>query len=183
MAKTTKTEEIELPEGVQATMEDKKLRLKGEKGENQRVFNNPNIKIGVKDNKIIINCLTKPTKRQKKIIGTFRAHIKNLIKGAKEGHTYKLRACSSHFPMNVSINNNELVVKNFLGEKHPRKLAINEGCDVKINGEEITVTSCNKEIAGQTAAKIELLTRITNKDRRIFQDGIFITEKDGRQIS
>ena len=53
---------------------------------------------------------------------------------------------------------------------------------VKVEGSEIIIESTNKELAGQAAADIEQLTRITNKDRRIFQDGIYITEKDGKKI-
>lgn len=81
--------------------------------------------------------------------------------------------------MNVAVSGNELVIKNFLGEAVPRRVEIMQGAEVKVNGEEITVKSCNVEIAGQTAAKIETACRITNRDRRIFQDGCYIFDKAG----
>ena len=105
-----------------------------------------------------------------------------MIKGSNEGHVYELKICSGHFPMNVSIQGKELVVKNFIGEKFPRRLKIQEGVIVKIEGEKITVEHTSKEIAGQSAANIEQLTRRPNFDSRIFQDGIYITVKDGKQI-
>jgi len=39
------------------------------------------------------------------------------------------------------------------------------------------VRSGNKYAAGQTAANLEQATRVRKKDRRVFQDGIFIVEK------
>tara|TARA_Y100000310_G_C20519972_1_gene733162 strand:+ start:309 stop:854 length:546 start_codon:yes stop_codon:yes gene_type:complete len=174
-------EEIELEEGIQANIENNVLTLNGKKGETQKDFNNPLVQLKI-DGKAIKLSSKRLTKREKKLAGTFKAHIKNMIKGVSKGHVYKLKVCSSHFPMNTSINDNELTVKNFFGEKSPRKLKIKPGVTAKIEGSEIVIESTNKELAGQTAADMEQLTRITNKDRRIFQDGIYIIEKDGKKI-
>lgn len=84
--------------------------------------------------------------------------------------------------MNVSVEKGNVIVKNFLGEKMARVARILEGSEVKVNGDEIIVTSVNKETAGQTASNIEQCTRVTNKDRRIFQDGIYITQKGGKSV-
>ena len=157
------------------------LKFKGPKGEAERVFLNPKVSVTLENNKIILKSL-KGTKREKKIIGSFESHIKNLIEGVSNLHTYKLKICSGHFPMNVAIVGQEIVIKNFLGESVPRKVGIMPGADVKINGTEIVVTSTNKEFAGQTAARIESLCRITNRDKRIFQDGCYIIHKSGKDI-
>ena len=84
--------------------------------------------------------------------------------------------------MNVSMSGAQFIVKNFLGEKIPRVLHIKEGAKVTISGTEVVVESINKEIAGQVSADIEQLCRITNRDRRIFQDGIYITQKAKKEI-
>jgi large subunit ribosomal protein L6 len=84
--------------------------------------------------------------------------------------------------MKVSYNkdSNEVIVNNFLGEKVDRKIKLVDGVEVSVKGEDIEITSANIESAGNAAAQIEKGTKVRNKDRRIYQDGIFITEKPGR---
>ncbi|MBU0460169.1 MAG: 50S ribosomal protein L6 [Nanoarchaeota archaeon] len=173
--------EIEFPSEVKVQLEDTLLKVNGAQGDSQRKFFHPKIKLEVQGNKIILTSL-KATKREKTKIGSMEAHIKNMIKGVQEKHIYKLKICSGHFPMNVSVNGQEFIIKNFLGEKVPRKINFNEKVEVKVSGTEIVVSSADKELSGQTAAKIETLCRITNRDRRIFQDGCYIIHKAGKDI-
>ena len=84
--------------------------------------------------------------------------------------------------MSVDIKGKEATIKNFLGEKIPRKLKILDNVEINIEKDIITINSCDKELAGQTAANFEKATRIRMKDRRVFQDGIFITSKAGKEI-
>ena len=104
--------------------------------------------------KIIVTA-AKINQNNKKQLKTNAAHIKNMIRGAVEGHTYTLKICSGHFPMNVAVKNNELEVKNFLGEKVPRVVKLKEGATVKVEGDKIVVESPSKEKAGQVSADIE----------------------------
>ncbi len=172
---------ISIPEDVEVKIENNVIYAKGPKGEMTRKLVYPGVNISVENKNVVISC-KEVTKREKAILGTFKAHVKNILLGVKEGYVYKLKICSSHFPMNVSISNGELIVKNFFGEKVPRKLKLKEGATVKVDGDIITVESVNKEIAGQVAADIEKLTRRTKYDRRIFQDGIYIIEKAGKEL-
>ena len=107
------------------------------------------------------------------------AHIRNLFKGLNEQFVYEMAICNVHFPMTVKVEGNKLAITNFLGEKVPRSANILPGVEVKIEGSKIKISSADVEKAGQTAANIEKASRVTNKDRRIFQDGIFITHKPG----
>ncbi|NQV08599.1 50S ribosomal protein L6 [Candidatus Woesearchaeota archaeon] len=173
---------IEIPEGVEINTDNSNITVKGPNGEVKRTLHDPKIKIKIEDKKVKIYS-NETTKREKRKIGTFKAHIKNMIKGTTESHKYVLKICSGHFPMNVALNNNEFVVKNFIGEKVPRVLKIKENVVVNIEDEIITVTGIDKELVAQTSADIETLTKRVGFDRRIFQDGIFITEKDGKIIS
>jgi len=172
---------IEIPEKIEVRVDKSLISVKGPKGEINRKLLSPKIKISVQDKKVVIES-KKATKREKKMVGTFKSHIKNMIKGASEGFNYKLRICSSHFPMTAIVENNKFVVKNFLGENTARTFRLKEGVNIKIEGSDITVESANKELAGQTAASIEKLCKIKGRDKRIFQDGIWIFEKAGKEV-
>jgi large subunit ribosomal protein L6 len=174
-------EEIRLPDKVSASINGYTLIIRGPKGEVKREFAIKQVSIKLEKNKVIVSSL-KTTKREKKIIGTFKAHIRNMVKGVSEGHKYILKICSGHFPMNVSVNNKEFIVKNFLGEKVPRVLTINEGVNVKVDGDFVIVEGVAKELTSNTAASIEQLCKIKNRDLRIFQDGCYIISKDGKEL-
>lgn len=170
---------IPIPESVQVTAAWPLLTIKGPKGEVTKSFKNPRIEVLV-DGVIKIKTRTEKRNRADKMyIHTFRAHIRNMIKGVQEGFTATLKVCSGHFPITVSTEGDTVVVKNFLGEKKPRKTTAMEGVKVNVQGDQITVEGADIEKVGQTAARIEQVTRITNRDRRIFQDGCYITRKPG----
>jgi len=173
--------EIEIPEGITLEIKGSLIEAKGKGGDVSKEVSNPNIQINKEGNKLILKAL-RSTKRERKLINTFRAHINNMLKGANETFKYRLKVCSGHFPMNVSVKENELIVKNFFGEKIPRTLKIKAGANIKVEGDIILIESSNKELAGQVAADIEQLVRRTKYDTRIFQDGCWIIMKDGREI-
>ncbi len=61
-------------------------------------------------------------------------------------------------------------------------MKIKEDVDVKVEGDKVTVESPDKEKAGQCAASIEQLTKRTGYDSRIFQDGIWVVSKSGKEL-
>lgn len=137
-----------------------------------------------KDQNFLIIKANKATRKEKRIIKTIKSHIKNMIVGLKQPWLYKLEICYSHFPITVLIDKEkkQIVIKNFFGETKPRIVKLLDEVDVEIKGNIIEVRSCDKELAGRQAALIEGATRITNRDRRIFQDGIWIIEKANKPI-
>ena len=172
---------IELPDGVSASISSTVLTIKGKNGEAQRSLKQKNVSITATDKKIVLETRI-GTKSDKKEIGSLTAHVKNMIRGVAQNHVYTLKICSGHFPMNVGLSGSRFTIKNFLGEKVPRVLELKKGATVKVEGEIIYVSSASKETAGQVSADIEQLTRRPGFDTRIFQDGIYITNKDGKQL-
>ncbi len=177
--------EIAVPQGVSVELKQEgdfaALVLKKGAVQNKRKFDTKQISIKSEAGKIMLSAPNEG-KRNKKVMGTFAAHVKNMISGLESPHVYKLKICAGHFPMQVTLSGSVFTIKNFLGEALPRTLKIKEGAKVKISGTEIVVESSDIEIASQAAASIESLSRVRNKDSRIFQDGIYIVEKDGKPI-
>lgn len=172
---------IDLPDDANVTIEGNIIKATKDQIVLTREFPSRSLSVTKKDSQIIVENLLSNSK-SRALVGTFRSHINNMIHGLKEPFVYKLKVCSLHFPMSVKVSGNEIQVQNFLGSKKPKKVKFSTDVNIAVDGEIITVTSPNKELAGVTASKVEQLTRIRNKDRRIFQDGIYMIEKAGKKI-
>ncbi len=172
---------VNILEGVTVTCDKKKITAKGPHGEVSRALNDPKILVVIEGSKVLISAKN-ATKNHKRSIATTRAQIRNIIDGVKNNNEYKLKICSSHFPMQVSTEGTTFIVKNYFGEKVPRKTNLPKEVTVKIQGDKITITGPDVERVGQAASCIEQVCRITNRDRRVFQDGIFLIERNGKAI-
>ena len=175
------SKEIEIPEGVSVKFEGNIVVVSSGKNEHKRELKLIGTEVKVDGNKVTISSKNL-SKNTKKMIGSNLAHIKNMLKGVSDGYKYVLKICSEHFPMNVSVSDNKVIIKNFLGEKVPREIPIKEGSNVKVDNENVIVESVSKEIAGQMSADIEQKTRRPGFDTRVFQDGIYIINKDGKEL-
>ena len=169
---------IELPEGVSASLDGITLKVNGPNGNLEREYHSSTLKIMVESDKIIVQ-VDLPRRKDKALAGTWNAHINNMVKGVTSGFTYNLKALYSHFPMTLKQEVNELVVNNYFGERVPRRAKILPGVKVEIkNKVELVVSGNDKELVGQTAANIERCATVKNRDRRVFQDGIYLLSKE-----
>ena len=171
---------IEIPNDVQVEVNRFKFTVKGPKGTLEKDFYSTlfakDIVVQKKDNKIMISSESKKRK-VKAMMGTIESIVNNMIDGVKEPYTARLKIVYMHFPFTVKVSGKEITVSNFLGAKCPRKARIIGDCKVEIQGDEIIVTGISKEDVGQTAGQLERVTWIKKRDRRVFQDGCFITKK------
>ncbi|MFB6228239.1 MAG: 50S ribosomal protein L6 [Halobacteriales archaeon] len=168
--------EIELPEDVTARMDRLDLTVEGPDGSVRRRLWYPDIDVSVADGHVVV-ATEAEDKETTATMGTFESHIQNAAHGVTEGWSYEMEVFYAHFPMQVTVEDGEVVIENFLGERAPRRTEIRGDTEVEIDGEEITLRGPDKEDVGQTAAAIEQLTRVTDKDTRVFQDGVYITAK------
>lgn len=172
-------QQIIVPEGVTATIVRGILTIKGEKGELSRTFSHPKIELKVNGKTVEIH--GKDVRRKEKaLIGTFVAHIKNMIKGVTKGFEYKMKTVFSHFPIKTFVDEDEFVIQNFLGERSARRAKILDGVTIEVKGDDITVRGTDKERVGQTVANIERASLVRKRDIRVFQDGIYQISRGGR---
>ena len=172
-------DEIEVPEKVQVTLDGGVVKVKGPQGEISKRLSHPRVKLEMKGKHVIVSS-EMPRKREKALVGTYGAHIRNMFVGATKGFEYKMKIVYAHFPIKTAIKGDTFVIDNFLGEKSPRKTKILGDTKVTIKGDQVLLNGPNVEDVGQTAANIERATKIKGFDPRVFQDGIYIIEKPGR---
>ncbi len=170
------SEEVSVPKGVTVELSGSTLRVKGSKGTVTRRFFHPRLVIAHDGSKIIVEA-RKASRRERALVGTWAAHVRNMIRGVERPFVYTMRAVYAHFPIKMTVKGGELLVENFLGERHPRRAKILGETKVTVKGQELVVEGPDVEEVGQTAANIEMATRVRDRDPRVFQDGIFITSK------
>ncbi len=170
-------EEVEIPENVDVSIDGLRIRVSGPKGVLERDFSHARgVIIRKEDNKVIVEAYL-VNRRRKALVGTITSHIENMIRGVIKGYRYRLKIIYSHFPITVEVDEKNRIVriKNFLGEKADRiAKIIGDDVKVRVEGEDVIVEGIDIEHVGQTAANIELATKIRDKDRRVFADGIYI---------
>mgnify|MGYP006291467123 CR=1 FL=1 len=171
--------ELDIPDDVTAEMDHLDLTVEGPNGSVTRRLWFPDITVSVEGDQVVVESDASDAKTNA-TVGTFESHITNMFHGVTDGWEYEMEVFYSHFPMKVQVDGGDVVIENFLGEKAPRRTTIHGDTDVQVDGEELTLSGPDKEAVGQTAADIEQLTRVSGKDTRVFQDGVYITKKPAK---
>lgn len=116
---------------------------------------------------------------------TVKSIIDNLITGVTKGYKYKMRYVYAHFPINVNIEKNDegtqtVEIRNFLGEKLVRHVKMAPGVTVEPSKgvkDQIELSGESLENVSQSAADIQQICRVRNKDIRKFLDGLYVSER------
>ncbi|MDD1776413.1 MAG: 50S ribosomal protein L6 [Candidatus Methanomethylicus sp.] len=166
--------DVEIPEGVQATVTDSTVVVTGPKGKITRDFAHTRLIISMTGNVISISAPQKG-KRLKALVGTVAAHIKNMFKGVTIGHIYKMKVIYAHFPITVKVAGKTVFIENFMGERSKRLATIVGNVKVSVQGDELILEGMDKEEIGQTAANIHGAAHVKKMDPRVFQDGVYVS--------
>jgi large subunit ribosomal protein L6 len=170
------SENVQVPDDVEVSLEGKRFTVKGPKGTLVRDFSFAPISMKLNGRTICIRAEW-PRKKEASLVGTLRSHVQNMITGVRKGFTYKVKIVFSHFPISVKLKGKTVLIENFTGERSPRKAKIIGDVQVKIQSEDVFVQGIDLEAVSQTAANIEQATRVKRKDPRIFLDGLYVYER------
>ncbi|MER3407397.1 MAG: 50S ribosomal protein L6 [Nitrososphaera sp.] len=171
--------EVAIPSSVKVTKEGSVIVAKGKLGTVKKDLLKLPATVTVEGSKITI----KPygtRKRDLAVTNTTRSILESMIKGVEKGYTYKVKVIFAHFPISVKVKGKEVHVENFFGERSPRVARIQgDLTKVEVQGEDVLVKGPSLEDVSQTAANIELSTRIKDKDQRVFLDGLYVYAREG----
>ena len=169
-------DEVIIPEGVTVTLNKHILSFVGPLGKTYKSFRSIPINLEITEKKVILNAIGS-RKKDYAILHTARSIIRNICEGLITGYTIKMKLVFSHFPITVKVEGKNVLIENFQGERAPRVTHIVGNTKVIPKGEDVILTGEVWTDITQTAANIELKSKVKNKDHRVFLDGIYAFEK------
>ncbi|KAH9966076.1 60S ribosomal protein L9 [Russula dissimulans] len=178
------TEELDIPEGVTVSVKSRVIEVTGPRGTLTKNVRHVNMDIRLikgKTNRVTLG-VWQGTRKHVACLRTIKSLIVNMITGVTKGFLYKMRAVYAHFPINCIIQEDgrRLEIRNFLGEKTVRHVDMLDGVIVsesKAQKDELIIEGADIQNVSQSAASIQGICRVRNKDIRKFLDGIYVSEK------
>lgn len=140
---------IELPKGVEISISEKNLNIKGSKGNLSLVVHDL-VNVEQEEQELRFSAANK-SKKSGALAGTFRALVSNMVTGVSEGFTKELqligvgyRAQGQGKKLNLS-----------LGFSHPVEYAVPEGIEIETPSQtQVIIKGIDKQLVGQVAAEI-----------------------------
>ncbi|KAI1763447.1 60S ribosomal protein L9 [Hypoxylon sp. FL1150] len=179
-------ETLEIPEGVKVHIKSRNVTVEGPRGKLSKDLSHIAVNFSRPKKNVIGIEIHHGSRKDVATLRTVRTLINNLIVGVTKGFKYKMRYVYAHFPINVNVEKNnesgnfEVEIRNFIGEKLVRRVSMRSGVDVQISSsqkDELLLLGNSLEDVSQSAADIQQICRVRNKDIRKFLDGMYVSEK------
>ncbi|EHA53951.1 60S ribosomal protein L9A [Pyricularia oryzae] len=177
---------LEVPEGVKISIKSRLITVEGPRGKLTKSLNHIAVTFSQPSKNVIGIEIHHGKRKDVATLRTVRTLINNLIIGVTKGYKYKMRYVYAHFPINVNVEKNnetgnaEVEIRNFIGEKLVRRVAMQPGVEVEISKaqkDELILSGNSVEAVSQSAADIQQICKVRNKDIRKFLDGMYVSEK------
>lgn len=173
---------LPIPGNVTVIIKSRQVTVKGPRGQLTRNLRHINMAFAKVDQNTIQFTVHHGNRKHNACLRTVRSLIENMIVGVTKGFRYKMRYVYAHFPINVNIDDstNGVEIRNFLGEKLVRRITAREGVKVAVSSgqkDELVLEGNSLEDVSQSAADIQQICRVRNKDIRKFLDGIYVSQR------
>jgi len=179
-------ETLDVPEGVKVSIKSRLVTVEGPRGKLSKNLSHLAVNFSHPKKDVINIELHHGARKNVATLRTVRTLINNLIIGVTKGFKYKMRYVYAHFPINVNLDKNnetglwEVEIRNFIGEKIVRRVVMQPGVEVEVSKnvkDELQLSGNSLENVSQSAADIQQICRVRNKDIRKFLDGLYVSEK------
>ncbi|KAF6217826.1 hypothetical protein HO133_006653 [Letharia lupina] len=179
-------ETLNIPANVKVQIRSRIVSVDGPRGKLVKDMSHLSVCFSHPSRNIITIELHHGARKNVATLRTVKSLINNLIIGVTKGFKYKMRYVYAHFPINVNIEKNsetglyDVEIRNFIGEKIIRRVTMLPGVDVeasKNQKDELQLTGNSLENVSQSAADIQQICRVKNKDIRKFLDGLYVSER------
>ncbi|KAL2221389.1 60S ribosomal protein L9-B [Thermoascus aurantiacus ATCC 26904] len=179
-------ETLPIPDNVKVHIRSRVVTVEGPRGKLVRDLSHIAVSFGRPKKNILSIEMHHGSRKAVAALRTVRTIINNMIIGVTKGFRYKMRYVYAHFPINVNIEKNpetgqyEVEIRNFLGEKFVRRVTARPGVEVITSPnvkDELQLSGNSLEDVSQSAADIQQICRVRNKDIRKFLDGLYVSER------
>ncbi|MGI6560236.1 MAG: 50S ribosomal protein L6 [Saccharofermentanales bacterium] len=167
---------IAIPEGVEVSVNENLVTVKNGNTVLEQVIN-PDISVEIEDGQVLVK-RHDDTKHNRSLHGLTRSLINNMVIGVKENFQKVLEI--SGIGYRAQMEGNKLVLN--VGLSHQVDIEQPEGITIEVeNQNKITVKGADKQLVGETAAKIRA-TRIPDayKGKGIKYDYEILRLKEGK---
>ncbi|KAK0737638.1 ribosomal protein L6, alpha-beta domain-containing protein [Apiosordaria backusii] len=173
-------ETIEVPENVKISIKSRLVTVEGPRGKLTKDLGHIAVSFSVIKKGIVGLEMHHGNRKNVAALRTVRTLINNMIIGVTKGFKYKMRYVYAHFPINVNLDvnsetgNHEVEIRNFIGEKLVRRVVMQPGVEVeasKAQKDELILQGNSLEAVSQSAADIQQICRVRNKDIRKVRKG------------
>jgi len=143
---------LNIPNGVEVTVDGSKVTTKGPKGTLEFVFKNNNVDVKVEEGKVIVTRKDE-SKTSKQLHGTTNATINNMLVGVSEGFKKELEINGVGY--RFQLQGSKVVIS--AGYSHPVEIIVPEGLKVEMpekSQTELIISGYDKQLVSEFAANI-----------------------------
>jgi large subunit ribosomal protein L6 len=171
---------VALTNNVEAQIKDQEIIVKGPKGELSLTYRGDKVKVEQTDKGLLVSIKDLADRELRAYWGLYRSLINNMVKGVTEGFEKKLEISGVGYRANVS---GQTLILN-MGYSHPVEFPIPEGITITVEKNIITVSGIDKQLVGETAARIRKVRKPdVYKLKGIKYEGEIIIKKEGKTAS